>query len=110
MSYYDYEGDSDYDFDDYYDEDFDFMAPELKKHKRSDAVKWGISFFLIIVLLLGIIAIALEVFTDKGPSTWKQDDMQTEEPDGRETSDADEINFDLIGNNSDAGELLGNHQ
>lgn len=43
------------DFDDYDIEDYDFNAYELSEHKRSDKVKWIISFLLIFVLLVGMI-------------------------------------------------------
>lgn len=43
------------DFDDYDIEDYDFNAYELSEHKRSDKVKWIISFLLIFVLLAGMI-------------------------------------------------------
>ena len=41
------------DFDEY--EDYDFEDIELYEHKRSDKVKWIISFLLIFVLLAGMI-------------------------------------------------------
>ena len=41
------------DFDEY--EDYDFEDIGLYEHKRSDKVKWIISFLLIFVLLVGLI-------------------------------------------------------
>ena len=41
------------DFDEY--EDYDFEDIGLYEHKRSDKVKWIISFLLIFVLLAGMI-------------------------------------------------------
>ena len=46
------------------------MSNELKKHKRSDTVKWVIVFVCIALLTVAVIAALTRGFTDPNPYGW----------------------------------------
>ena len=76
------------DFDDYDIEDYDFNAYELSEHKRSDKVKWIISFLLIFVLLAGMIG-AWALLLEERFATKEEAPQQEEEVIEEETGTAE---------------------
>ena len=60
-------------YDEY--EDYDFEDIELSEHKRSDKVKWIVSFLLIFVLLAGLIGAWAFLLEDR----FKTDEEETQE-------------------------------
>ena len=62
----------------------------LQNHIASDAMKWFVCFLLIFVIIAGMALGALELWTDKGPSTWGKDAEQTEKlPNDKKNDDKD---------------------
>lgn len=72
------------DFDEY--EDYDFEDIELYEHKRSDKVKWIISFLLIFVLLAGLIGAWAFLLEDRFKS---EEEPKQEEVIGEESGTAE---------------------
>ena len=67
------------DFDDYDIEDYDFNAYELSEHKRSDKVKWIISFLLIFVLLAGMIGAWVMLLKPENEAPQQEEEVIEEE-------------------------------
>ena len=65
------------DFDEY--EDYDFEDIGLYEHKRSDKVKWIISFLLIFVLLAGLIGAWVMLLKPENEAP-QQEEVVEEEP------------------------------
>lgn len=65
------------DFDEY--EDYDFEDIELYEHKRSDKVKWIISFLLIFVLLAGMIGAWVMLLKPENEAPQQEEEVIEEE-------------------------------
>ena len=66
------------DFDEY--EDYDFEDIELYEHKRSDKVKWIISFLLIFVLLAGMIGAWVMLLKPENEAPQQEEEVIESEP------------------------------
>lgn len=53
------------------------MKNDLQKYKKSDCIKWIIAFALIGVLLVSMLGVILQVFTQYKPSDWFRADVQS---------------------------------
>ena len=65
------------DFDEY--EDYDYEDIELYEHKRSDKVKWIISFLLIFVLLAGMIGAWVMLLKPENEAPQQEEEVIEEE-------------------------------
>ena len=66
------------DFDEY--EDYEFEDIGLYEHKRSDKVKWIISFLLIFVLLAGLIGAWVMLLKPENEAPQQDEEVVEEEP------------------------------
>lgn len=66
------------DFDEY--EDYDYEDIELYEHKRSDKVKWIISFLLIFVLLAGMIGAWVMLLKPENEAPQQEEEVIESEP------------------------------
>ena len=74
-------------------EDYDFEDIELYEHKRSDKVKWIVSFLLIFVLLAGLIGAWAMLLEDrfKPEEGEKQEEVIEEKPEAGSTAEVKSV-------------------